>query len=302
MKTKLNLLLTAVMLMLGVNVFAQSGSTNPVKGDVNGDGVVSVADIVAVIDIIMNGGGTATDCYFYLGTTVPTADNYKTLPGAVTTFTAIDEAVGTEADVAAGQTLYMMCPTAWMEGKSVAVETQSGETIDFLEDVDDATVPGYLIYKTQVWDAPSTVTLRTNVYYYFGFVSDLETLSPKQIDIEYKYRNNSTVIIGIESATILSYETLAKSTTIPFNINSKITIDGIGWGGRVSFVVPKKYYKPDDQLFIDDNNNEYSIYSYNWQSTPKNNPWYTEIDIDDVPHYVVYWGKELTDDASLIIK
>ena len=49
MKTKLYLLLTAVMLLLSANVFAQSGSTNPVKGDMNGDGTVDVADIAVVI-------------------------------------------------------------------------------------------------------------------------------------------------------------------------------------------------------------------------------------------------------------
>ena len=53
------------------------------------------------------------------------------LPGAVTTFSSIDEAVGTEADVATGETLYMMCPTSWMAGKSVALEDKSGNTIDF---------------------------------------------------------------------------------------------------------------------------------------------------------------------------
>ena len=167
MKTKLNLLLTAVMLLLSANVFAQSGSINPSKGDVNGDGTVDVADIVAVIDIMKNGGGTATVGYFYLGTTGPTAENYKTLPGAVTTFASFDAAVGSTASVAAGQTLYLLCPAAWMKGKTPALEDKDGNTISFLEEKDEITISNYVIYKTQVLDASSTVTLKTETVYYW---------------------------------------------------------------------------------------------------------------------------------------
>ena len=41
----------AAMLLMSVCTFAQSGT--PLKGDVNGDGKVDVADIVAVIEIIL---------------------------------------------------------------------------------------------------------------------------------------------------------------------------------------------------------------------------------------------------------
>ena len=39
----------AAMLLVSVSVFAQSGNNEPLKGDVNGDGVVDVADIAALI-------------------------------------------------------------------------------------------------------------------------------------------------------------------------------------------------------------------------------------------------------------
>ena len=61
------------VVMLGtLGAYAQS-STTPIKGDVNEDGVVDVADIVAIIDIMMNGGGTSgeTMYYWYVGTTMP---------------------------------------------------------------------------------------------------------------------------------------------------------------------------------------------------------------------------------------
>ena len=77
MKTK-KLFLMAAMLLMSVCAFAQ-GDNSP-KGDVNGDGKVDVADIVAIINIMKNGGGSesgggTTDgkLYFYVGIEKPTS-------------------------------------------------------------------------------------------------------------------------------------------------------------------------------------------------------------------------------------
>ena len=50
-------------------VTEKASTITPLKGDVNEDGVVDVADIVAIIDIIMKGGGTSgeTVYYWYVG-------------------------------------------------------------------------------------------------------------------------------------------------------------------------------------------------------------------------------------------
>ena len=226
MKTKLNLLLTAVMLLLSANVFAQSGSTNPAKGDVNGDGTVDVADIVAVIDIMKNGGGTATVGYFYLGTTAPTAENYKTLPGAVTTFASFDAAVGSTASVAAGQTLYLLCPAAWMKGKTPALEDKDGNTISFLEEKDEVKISDYVIYKTQVMDASSTVTLKkeTVYYWYVGQTQPTSLTSDPTVDDE-NFTNNK-------------WHTLGTATTINQSVKN-------GTAGNEWFVAtPKDKYVP----------------------------------------------------------
>lgn len=73
MKRKFFFLLAA--LLLNVCAFAQSENTTPLKGDVNNDGTVDVADINAVIEIMKNGGGTGeeTKYYWYVGQTPPTA-------------------------------------------------------------------------------------------------------------------------------------------------------------------------------------------------------------------------------------
>ena len=70
MNTKKFLMLLAAVLLSCASAMAQSANSEPLKGDVNGDGIVDVADITAVIKIMKDGGGTneKTTYYWYLGT------------------------------------------------------------------------------------------------------------------------------------------------------------------------------------------------------------------------------------------
>ena len=72
MKLKFFMLLAAVLLSCA-SAMAQSGNNEPLKGDVNGDGKVDVADIVAILKIMKDAGGTAgeTTYYWYVGQTDP---------------------------------------------------------------------------------------------------------------------------------------------------------------------------------------------------------------------------------------
>lgn len=74
MKTRF-LMLLAALLLGSASAFAQSGNNEPLKGDVNGDGKVDVADITAVIKIMKDGGGTSeeTKYYWYAGQTQPSS-------------------------------------------------------------------------------------------------------------------------------------------------------------------------------------------------------------------------------------
>lgn len=61
--------LFAAMLLTSVCAFAQS-ENEPLVGDVNGDGVVDIADVVAVLKIMKDGGGTSGGpvvYYWYVG-------------------------------------------------------------------------------------------------------------------------------------------------------------------------------------------------------------------------------------------
>lgn len=162
--------LLAVMMFASISVFAQG--VEPIKGDVNGDGRVDLADIASIIDIIAKGEAG----YFYFGTARPTAENYTSLPGVIGSYTSISEASGATATIAAGETLYMMCPASWMEGKSVELEDESGNPISFLEEKDAITISGYVIYRTLALNDEKTVVLKTqpvdNGDYYFGVATE----------------------------------------------------------------------------------------------------------------------------------
>lgn len=71
MKTKFMMLLAAML--LSASAFAQSENNEPLKGDVNGDGKVDVADINEIIKIMKDAGGTAepNTYYWYVGQTDP---------------------------------------------------------------------------------------------------------------------------------------------------------------------------------------------------------------------------------------
>ena len=184
MRTKFFLLLAAILLG-SASTFAQSGNIEPARGDVNGDGIVDVADINAVIQIMKEGGGAVTvGGYFYLGTTQPTATNYKTLSGVVSTYTSIDDATGTSVSVAAGKTLYMLCPAAWVKGKTMVLEDNTGNKFYFLDEIDDATISGYVIYRTQVWDASNSLVLKAyqNNYYVGLFDSTNDTITKSMLN------------------------------------------------------------------------------------------------------------------------
>ena len=72
MKTRKFMMLLAVVLLSGASAFAQSGNET-LKGDVNEDGVVDVADINAIIEIMKAGGGLIEPptYYWYVGQTDP---------------------------------------------------------------------------------------------------------------------------------------------------------------------------------------------------------------------------------------
>lgn len=152
MKTKKFFMLLAVVLLSGASAFAQSESET-LKGDVNEDGVVDVADINAVIEIMKAGGGTGepTVYYFYVGTTKPTSLSQATIVSEYPAEQTYTNNSGAKAKI------YVLTNS----DKTVTmIDPGLGGIID-QDDVDISTIPGYKIFSTYSrWANGSPVLIR----------------------------------------------------------------------------------------------------------------------------------------------
>jgi hypothetical protein len=105
MKTKKFLMLLAAVLLSCASAFAQSSNNEPLKGDVNGDGNVDVADIVAILEIMKNGTKELQSIKWASTTAVNGTTGTTPSLGDIT-LTYNDGTTGTVAYNASGVTLY----------------------------------------------------------------------------------------------------------------------------------------------------------------------------------------------------
>ncbi len=270
---KKRLLVIMAAMLLSICAFAQNGET--LKGDVNGDGKVDVEDVTSVVNIILSG---KTYGYFYFGTTGPTAENFTSLPGAVASYTSIGEAVGATVSVDNGETLYMLCPAAWMKRKHVEVEDGEGNSYDFIEDTDAGAISGYVIYKTQAFNEATDAILKFNnssaeTYYWYVGQTDpssmnsidpivTDTSSPGWREIgnslpEYSSSNKlwsggsddisinlgsfNTHYLALPSNSIRVYSVGTDLTSDSYNPSGNVTINGITYYIYTSKLKPKYF-------------------------------------------------------------
>ena len=171
MKAKIFFLLAAIMLSCA-SAFAQSGPIDPAKGDVNGDGVVDVADMVSIIKIMKDGGGAIGEkqAYWYAGTNggnAVTADNFTDVASKIPE----SEIPAAGFVTANGQYVYIVLP-----------ETRH---IESLTDVNNADVEftctdvmGYHIYKTtELINTQINYTIAQTVYYWYVGQTDPSTMT-----------------------------------------------------------------------------------------------------------------------------
>ena len=188
MKTK-KLFLLAAMLLMSVCSFAQNNNT-PLKGDVNEDGKVDVADIAAVINIMKNGGGTTDGkLYFYVGTEKPTSLSQATIVNSYPAEQTYTNNSGKKSHI--------------------FVLTNSDKAVEFINpelsapvsqvDVDITTIPGYKIFETAVGCANTgSIIIRITeapVYYFYVGTEKPTSLSQATVvdsyPAEQTYTNNS---------------------------------------------------------------------------------------------------------------
>ena len=172
MKTKKIFTLLAAVLLGCVSAFAQSGNTEPLKGDVNGDGTVDVADMVGIIKIMKDGGGAVGEkqAYWYAGTNggnAVTADNFTD----VATKIAESEIPQTGSITGSGQYVYIVLP----ETKQIESLTDgSNADVEFT----CTYIMGYHIYKTtKPINTQINYTIVQTVYYWYVGQTDPSTMT-----------------------------------------------------------------------------------------------------------------------------
>ena len=117
MKKKILSLLAAFFMLFGTSAMAQVDST--LEGDVNGDGVVDIADITAVIAIIKQNAEANPTYYWYVGETKPTSDSNVESNGT-TTSTPITTVNINDSD----NYQYFVYPKEW--GTPTLIDTSNG--------------------------------------------------------------------------------------------------------------------------------------------------------------------------------
>ena len=164
MKTKFMMLLAAML--LSASAFAQSKNNEPLKGDVNGDGKVDVADINEIIKIMKEAGGSAeptteptTTRYWYVGITKPDAlptDDSQLANGNSEGWRKIDVTSGTIYDAANNRIRFSGYEYYWLIiPTGIKVESSDGNNyLNLFESSgewgpDTTTIPNYTIYTSR---------------------------------------------------------------------------------------------------------------------------------------------------------
>jgi len=148
------MMLLAAML-LSASAFAQSDNNEPLKGDVNGDGKVDVADINEIIKIMKEAGGTAGETVYkwYLGTVQPTAvDNPSTWR-----ISNSDAGFNVTVTLPAGFTWFAY-PDTW----SYTAKDSDNDDFAFNAFVPAATktsIPGYILLKSPNMGSAENITI-----------------------------------------------------------------------------------------------------------------------------------------------
>ena len=163
MKIKIFALMATMLLLMGTTAIAQSNNTKKettersTKGDVNGDGVVDVADIAAVIAVMHEQGTIKQKYYYYVGQTIPSSGNYTSL--AKTSSTLLDSITYTTE---ARNYIYVLVPSdvKLIEVIDMAINSPWGEN-DYSLDT-SISIPGCKVYKTVRCGAEATLKFKFN--------------------------------------------------------------------------------------------------------------------------------------------
>lgn len=176
MKTKKFLMLLAAVLLSCSSAFAQSSNNEPLKGDVNGDGTVDVADLTAIIKIMKDAGGAVGEkmYYWYAGTKQVEASNFTDIANRIPE----SEIPQTGSVSATGQYIYLVMPETYHVESLVGA---NGSSIEY--ECNDAF--GYHIYKTvNTINGTVSYAIQPTIYYWY-----IGTKQPTSVDSTWRTSN-----------------------------------------------------------------------------------------------------------------
>lgn len=221
----------AAVLLSSVSAFAQSGNNEPLKGDVNEDGTVDVADLVNVIKIMKDAGGAVGEkmCYWYAGTEQVEADNFTDVASRIPE----SEIPETGSVTANGQYVYFVMPeTKHLESLTYA----NGSDVEFT----CTDVMGYHIYKTsEMINTTINYTIKQTTYYwYVGYVTNAQAESSSALNTI--VTNNGTSTTSTKGPSTLTMPTTIAGDVLvyiyPTIWGTPTIVDGIGCGtGDMSY-------------------------------------------------------------------
>lgn len=207
MKTK-KLFLMAAMLLTSVCTFAQNNTS--LKGDVNEDGTVDVADLVSIMKIMKDAGGAVGEKMYYWyagvnGGNAVTEANFTDIASKI----AMSQIPKTGSVTAADQYVYFVMPEKWFIS---SLTDANGTDIDY--DCTDAY--GYHIYKTQKkYSGKLNYGVTETIYYWYVGTTKPTSLSQAQrvtsYPTEQTFTNNSTerskiYILTNDDKTVTMYD------------------------------------------------------------------------------------------------
>lgn len=140
MKKKILSLLAAFFMLFGTSAMAQVDST--LEGDVNGDGVVDIADITAVIAIIKQNAEANPTYYWYVGQENPASIDDITKLKGIQQVTSYPETY----DYTVEKRGYIYILLSNSKTLSRIIDTSNGFDINYSETT--SPVSGYKLYKT----------------------------------------------------------------------------------------------------------------------------------------------------------
>lgn len=190
MKTK-KLFLMAAMLLMSVCTFAQNNTS--LKGDVNEDGTVDVADLVSIMKIMKDAGGTAGEKMYYWyagvnGGNAVTEGNFTDVASKI----AMSQIPQTGFVTAADQYVYFVMP----ETRIISSLTNANNTA---VDYDCTDAYGYHIYKTKTkYSGKLNYAIAERIYHWYtGFMATPAKTSWSESDF------NQTSTKPITSFTVI---------------------------------------------------------------------------------------------------